>query len=202
MLTNEFREIAAALALGQSADLILDINGTRCVRRFLPEERLILLGGGHIAQPLCAMGSMLDFRVTVVDDRPDFANHQRFPEAARVICDSFDHALVGLQIRPNDYVCVITRGHRWDGECLRRILRGPRPTYLGMIGSRRRVTGLMTLLAEEGFDPVYGARPLRRAIQRRVEDTLSTYLLSGTFTEGDAVRATLNPEKEIVYGKE
>ena len=153
MLTNEFREIAAALARGQSADLILDINGTHCVRRFLPEERLILLGGGHIAQPLCAMGSMLDFRVTVVDDRPDFANHQRFPEAARVICDSFDHALIGLQIRPNDYVCVITRGHRWDGECLRRILRGPQPTYLGMIGSRRRVTGLMALLEEEGFDP-------------------------------------------------
>ena len=153
MSTKEFQEIASALARGKCADLIREVDGVRCIRRFVPTERLILLGGGHIAQPLCAMGSMLDFQVTVVDDRPDFANHQRFPEAARVICDSFDHALVDLQIRPGDYVCVITRGHRWDGECLRRILQGEMPRYLGMIGSRRRVTGLLALLTEEGFDP-------------------------------------------------
>jgi len=56
-------------------------------------------------------------------------------------------------------------------------------------------------LAEEGFDPVYGARPLRRAIQRSVEDSLSTYLLSGTFREGDRVKASLS-EGEITYAKE
>jgi len=153
MSTKRFQEIASSLARGSCADLNLQVDGVRFIRRFVPEERLILLGGGHIAQPLCAMGSMLDFQVIVVDDRPDFANHQRFPEATRVICDSFDHALADLQIRSGDYVCVITRGHRWDGECLRRILRGETPSYLGMIGSRRRVTGLMALLTEEGFDP-------------------------------------------------
>lgn len=56
-------------------------------------------------------------------------------------------------IRATDYVCVITRGHRWDGECLRQILSGTLPTYLGMISSKRRVDGLISLLAEEGFDP-------------------------------------------------
>ena len=47
------------------------------------------MGGGHIAVPLCAMASMLDFAVTVVDDRIAFANSERFPQATRVICNSF-----------------------------------------------------------------------------------------------------------------
>ena len=58
----------------------------------------------------------------------------------------------GLRVRPTDYICVITRGHRWDGECLRQILKGEYPSYLGMIGSRRRVTALLGLLREEGYD--------------------------------------------------
>jgi len=42
-------------------------------------------------------------------------------------------------------------------------------------------------LAKEGYDPVYGARPLRRAIERHVENPLSTRLLKGEFSEGDAI---------------
>ena len=72
------------------------------------------MGGGHIAVPLCAMASMLDFAVTVVDDRIAFANSERFPQAMRVICNSFAAGIESLQIRATDYVCVITRGHRWD----------------------------------------------------------------------------------------
>ena len=95
---------------------------------------------------------MLDFAVTVVDDRPSFANGGRFPDAAQVVCDSFAAAIEGRQMRPTDYICVITRGHRGDGECLRQILRGTCPSYLGMIGSRRRVAGLLGILREEGYD--------------------------------------------------
>ena len=137
---------------GRASEITKEIDGERYVRRFIPEERLILLGGGHIAVPLCKMASMLDFAVTVVDDRPSFANSARFSDAAQVICESFAKAIEDLQIRPSDYVCVITRGHRWDGECLRQILRGEYPSYLGMIGSRRRVTALLALLREEGYD--------------------------------------------------
>jgi xanthine dehydrogenase accessory factor len=152
MSINEFRAIAKRLSTGYPADLIRTAEGRRYVRRFVPEERLILLGGGHIAQPLCAMGAMLDFAVTVVDDRPAFANHERFPTASQVICDNFAAAIGALELRSTDYVCVVTRGHRWDGECLRRILSGRLPSYLGMIGSARRVAGLLGLLAEEGYD--------------------------------------------------
>lgn len=151
-IVREFSHILAETGAGRAASLVREEEGTRYVRRFVPEERLILLGGGHIARPLCAMGAMLGFSVTVVDDRPAFANAARFPDAAHIVCDGFAAAIETLCIRPTDYVCVITRGHRWDGECLRVLLRGDMPFYLGMIGSRRRVTSLLKLLAEEGFD--------------------------------------------------
>lgn len=149
---EEFDQILQETRAGRTADLKLEAEGKRYIRRFIPEDRLILLGGGHIAVPLCKMAAMLDFSVTVVDDRPLFANYQRFPEAARVICNSFENAIESMQIRPTDYVCVITRGHRWDKECLQKILSGAYPSYLGMIGSRRRVAGLLGLLKEEGYE--------------------------------------------------
>ena len=152
MSTNEFARIAKVLSRGQAADLVRRAEGETYVRRFVPEERLILLGGGHIARSLCAMGAMLDYAVTVVDDRPEYADRRRFPDDAQVICDEFVHAISTLEIRPTDYVCVITRGHRWDRECLRTILGGTMPTYLGLISSRSRADALRELLAAEGFD--------------------------------------------------
>lgn len=119
----------------------------------LPQERLIVLGGGHIAQPVCEFGARCGFTVCVVDDRPDFANRARFPDAAEVICDSFENGILRLGITPFDYVVVITRGHRHDADCLRVLLPGTQPAYLGMIGSRRRTKELLEMLREEGFDP-------------------------------------------------
>ena len=118
----------------------------------LPQERLIVLGGGHIALPVCEFGAKCGFTVCVVDDRPDFANRARFPDAAEVICDSFENGISGLGVTRFDYVVVITRGHRHDADCLRALLPGEMPAYLGMIGSRRRTKGLLEMLAAEGFD--------------------------------------------------
>ena len=151
-IQEDFTRVLRETGAGRASEITKEIDGERYVRRFIPEDRLIILGAGHIALPLCRMSAMLDFAVTVVDDRPSFANRGRFPDAAQVVCDSFAKAIGDLKIRPTDYICVITRGHRWDGECLRQILRGEYPSYLGMIGSRRRVTGLLGLLREEGYD--------------------------------------------------
>ena len=135
---------------GRTAQLKFEADNRCYIRRLIPRERLILLGGGHIAVPVCEIASLLGFLVTVVDDRPSFANHERFPRSEAVICDSFENAIEHLNITASDYVCVLTRGHRWDAECLRRILSGTYPFYLGMIGSGRRVRGLLERLKEEG----------------------------------------------------
>ncbi len=118
----------------------------------LPQERLIVLGGGHIALPVCEFGAKCGFTVCVIDDRPDFANRARFPDATEVICDSFENGIRRLAVTPFDYVVIITRGHRHDADCLRVLLPGTMPAYLGMIGSRRRTKGLLEMLRAEGFD--------------------------------------------------
>lgn len=151
------RFVNLAMQGGASAELILttrDENDREAVytRAFLPPQRLILLGGGHVSQPLSRYAADLEFDVAVVDDRPGFANAVRFPEARNVICDSFECAIAALSITKYDFVCVITRGHRHDAACLRVLLSGVQPRYLGLIGSRRRTIELFKLLEEEGFD--------------------------------------------------
>jgi len=150
------RLINLTMENGAPAELILtarDEKGRETVytRAFLPPQRLILLGGGHVSQPLARYAADLEFDVVVVDDRPGFANAVRFPEAGRVICDSFENAIRALSITKYDFVCVITRGHRHDAACLRVLLSGDQPRYLGLIGSRRRTIELFQLLEGEGF---------------------------------------------------
>ena len=146
-----FQEILEYVSCREPTSITFEADGTTYIRNFRPQERLILLGGGHIACPLCQYSTDLGFAVTVVDDRPSFANHQRFPEAQAGICDTFPNALRSIQENEFDYAAVITRGHRHDADCLRVILSGATPRYLGMIGSKRRVLGLFNLLEQEGF---------------------------------------------------
>lgn len=147
----QFEELYQAVRAGKPTSLTFEAEGTTYIRNFRPEERLILLGGGHIAQPVCRYAADLGFSVTVVDDRPSFANRTRFPEANEILCDAFPHALQHLKVNESDYIAVITRGHRYDADCLRAILPGTFPYYLGMIGSKRRVIALLQLLEDEGF---------------------------------------------------
>ena len=147
----QFEELYQAVRAGKPTSLAFEAEGTTYIRNFRPEERLILLGGGHIAQPVCRYAADLGFSVTVVDDRPSFANRTRFPEANEILCDAFPDALRTLKVNESDYIAVITRGHRYDADCLRAILPGTFPYYLGMIGSKRRVIALLQLLEDEGF---------------------------------------------------
>ena len=151
-MRKEFQGILAAVAAGREATLTRQVGEQTYVRRFLPPERLILLGGGHVSLALYEAARRVDFAVSVVDDRPAFASFTRFPEAREVLCDSFESALPRLNIGAGDFVCVLTRGHRDDVTCVKHLLGGNEPRYLGMIGSRRRVKGLFDMLAAEGYD--------------------------------------------------
>ncbi len=157
-MDREFADILHTLERDGEAVLTRTADGTLYRRKFVRPDRLILLGAGHVSQAAAEAAARLDFAVTVVDDRPAFADRALFPQAAEIVCDSFAAAIERLRIGPRDYVCVLTRGHRWDGDCLRAILSGEMPRYLGMMGSRRRVAGLMALLREEGFRPERLAR--------------------------------------------
>ncbi len=111
---------------------------------------LLILGGGHIALPLATMGKILGYNVTVIDDRPSFANKARFPSVDRVICGDFAKSVQELNPPPGTFVVIVTRGHRHDKVCLQEVVARPFG-YVGMIGSRRRVKALLEELEAEGF---------------------------------------------------
>ena len=120
------------------------------IEPYFPKPRLIILGGGHIAKPLAEFGHKVGFSVVVADDRPTFANPNRFPEADKVICEDFQNVFDSLNLRESDFVVIVTRGHRHDGVCLRNTLKY-NPAYIGMIGSKRRVREMMNQLIDEGY---------------------------------------------------
>ena len=152
-MLNKLKEVYRTVAEGKEAALTFTADGEEYLRSFHPPERLILLGCGNIGQELCRYAADLGFTVTAVDERPAFANRTLMPDAAEILCSDFPDAIRRLQITERDYVCVITRGHRFDTDCLREILPGAYPRYLGMIGSKRRVALLMKQLESEGFGP-------------------------------------------------
>ncbi len=113
---------------------------------------LLIVGAGHIAVPLAAVGTLCDFTVTVLDDRPQYAHAQRFPQADQVLAADFLPALRSLrcqdQLDDHTFVTLVTRGHQYDVACLAELLYDPLP-YIGMIGSKRRIRAVFELLQTE-----------------------------------------------------
>lgn len=121
------------------------------VRR--PVRELIVVGAGHIAQPMAHLGALLGYRVTVLDDRPDFATRERFPDADRLVQADFSDPFAEVSLHERSHLLLVTRGHKYDYECLIRAMRADTPpAYIGMIGSRRRVRATYVQLIEEGID--------------------------------------------------
>jgi xanthine dehydrogenase accessory factor len=103
---------------------------------------LWIFGGGHVSKALCQIAALAGFRVTVVDDRPNYCSAERFPEASEARVEELPAAVAAMPIRANTYCVVVTRGHKEDGVVLealgRRFARGDKVKFLGMIGSRTK----------------------------------------------------------------
>jgi len=110
---------------------------------------LIVFGGGHVSKYVSRTAAMVGFLVTIVDDRPKFANRERFPEAAHVLATNFADAFTKLEITSSSYIVIVTRGHRYDEEVLERALKTP-ARYIGMIGSKRKVLTTYEHLMQRG----------------------------------------------------
>jgi len=117
-----------------------------------PREKLLILGGGHIGQVLASMAYELDFEVTVVDDRPEFAAPGRFPPAVKTRCSGYAEAVKVFPFDSATYVVIVTRGHLFDLESIRAVL-GRTYRYAGFIGSARKAKLLRAQAVNDGFDP-------------------------------------------------
>jgi xanthine dehydrogenase accessory factor len=114
-------------------------------------RKLIIVGAGHIARPLCVMAAQAGYQVHVIDDREEYAQEDFFPSALAVHCGRYQEMLLPLVTEGLSSVVLVTRGHRHDQECLR-LIAHCRFEYLGMIGSQRRIDAVFEELMEEGVE--------------------------------------------------
>ena len=114
-------------------------------------ERAFLFGGGHIALALSPILKSVGFRVCVMDDRPEFADPARFPDAERAVCASFSELSARLDIPEDAYAVVVTSGHLHDFEVLEQLLRRDL-AYVGVIGSRKKTAAVNEKLRAAGID--------------------------------------------------
>jgi xanthine dehydrogenase accessory factor len=136
--------------ISHSAPLPLD-ETTVMVDRIRKLKTLYCFGGGHVAVPTAHLAAMVGFRVVVIDDRPEFANAQRFPEAAStIVINDFDRAFEGLDIDEDSFIVIITRGHQYDQSCLEQALKTS-AGYIGMISSRRKRDVTYKALMDQGI---------------------------------------------------
>ena len=112
---------------------------------------LYIFGAGHVSQYLATVAKIVDFNVTVIDDREEFANPGRFPGADRVMAADFRKVFDKLEFTGTEYVVIVTRGHAHDAVVLEETVQ--RPTrYIGMIGSKRKVGIIFDHLRDKGVN--------------------------------------------------
>jgi xanthine dehydrogenase accessory factor len=121
------------------------------IESLCPAGTVYIFGAGHVSQQLAPLTKLVGFRTVVLDDRQEFANRERFPDADKVIVlNSFQRALAGLEINADSCLVLVTRGHAHDQTVLRQALL-TQAGYIGMIGSRPKRDAIYATLGQEGF---------------------------------------------------
>lgn len=120
-----------------------------------PLQRLIIVGAGHVARPLAKLGKMLNYRVVVVDNFPQYANKDRIPEADEIYASSDILAEIDkIKINKNDFVVIVHGDGALEAEVLKKIFReGSFPRYLGLLAGKGKLSYILKSLLENGIDP-------------------------------------------------
>lgn len=121
------------------------------IKVFHALKKLIIIGGGHIAVPLNTLGKILNFTTVIFEDRVEYCNKERFPNADELIVGSLSDNLDGYIIDNNSYVVIITRGHQYDEIALRSVIN-KNPKYIGVIGSKAKTSKLIKALRDDNID--------------------------------------------------
>lgn len=126
-------------------------NGTakQYVEEVGPPPKLVIAGAGHVGQALGELAAKLDFGVTVIDDRADYASKERFPSAKQHIVGDIEAELRKFLIDAGTYIVIVTRGHRHDGQALHAVIDSP-AKYIGLIGSKAKIKLIYDDLAAKG----------------------------------------------------
>ena len=131
---------------------VIELGGHRVFCDLLGEDkRIVICGGGHVSIPVIMLGVMMGCEVTVLEDRPSYADDARRAGATTVICEPFEKGLEKVSGSADTFFVIVTRGHRYDQICLEKIAQKEH-AYIGMIGSRKRTAMVKENLKEKGID--------------------------------------------------
>lgn len=141
---------SALMRYGETAFLTTEDGAEIFLEGFTSPPSLVVCGGGHISKALYTLATFLGFRFFVIDDRPEFANKERFPNAEQTVVARYDEGLKHVPVTPNTAIVVATRGHRWDDMALEAAARSP-AGYVGLVGSRRKTILIYEELLRKGI---------------------------------------------------
>ncbi len=171
---------AVPLTRDLTCELECGETGCRFTEAFSPQPRLFIFGAGHVAKPTAQLAHTVGFDVLVLDDRAEFANSARFPESRTFVLPDFAHAFDGLQVTPNDFLVIMTRGHMHDQTVLEQALDTP-ARYVGMIGSRRKRDALYEVLRKKGVTDAAIARchcPIGLSIKAQTPEEIAVSIVA------------------------
>ena len=130
--------------------MIFETGAEYFIEAYTTPPQLVICGGGHVSKAISALAKPLGFRLFITDDRNEFANAERFPEADLIIQDTPENALPQLPINPNTFIVVATRGHRYDNTALL-AAANTSAKYVGLMGSKRKTILIYEDLLLEGL---------------------------------------------------
>ncbi len=152
---NTEEQDALDMGCGGDADVLIQYIDAAHPEEFVEEFNLettaYIFGAGHVGLALEPVLRYVNFKTVVIDDREEYANRERFPEAAEVkVLPDFKHSFDEIQTDENSYIVIVTRGHMGDYDVLKDALK-QKSAYVGMIGSRKKNAMLFDMLRKEGY---------------------------------------------------
>jgi xanthine dehydrogenase accessory factor len=152
-LNNQDVEKIQAELLNILDTAVISLENTRLmIDPIRKVKTLYCFGAGHVAVPTSHIAALVGFRVVVVDDRAEFADAERFPDASQtLVIKDFSRALEGLEIDADSFIVIVTRGHQYDRAVLEQSLK-TNAGYIGMISSRRKRDAIYEYLMNQGVE--------------------------------------------------
>ncbi|MHC4463177.1 MAG: XdhC family protein [Planctomycetota bacterium] len=148
--SETIESIKKLVAKEQYAKKTLEDGAEIFIETIAEQPMVFIFGAGHLSYYISQYAKSLNFRVTVCDERVEFANKERFPDANNIIVENFESVFDKIDINKNSYIVIVTKGHKSDEVVLEKTVKTD-VKYIGMIGSKRKTSTILKKLNERGI---------------------------------------------------
>ena len=173
-------EARRLMAMGKNDYIVTESGAEFFIEAYTTPPTLVLAGGGHVSRAISNIAKTLGFRIFVIDDREEFSNADRFPEAEQTIVSDYASGFEKLPIGTNSFIVIATRGHRYDTAATAAAMRTP-ASYVGLLGSRRKTILIYEELFAQGFtmEQVKSVRsPIGLSISARTPEEIALSIMA------------------------